>query len=217
MSSLKLIVGLGNPGPQFQSTRHNVGADWVRSIAADCNIPLALETKFKGHIGRGVVAGVDLRLMVPTTYMNNSGEAVGALAQFFKWQPEEILVVHDEVAFAPGICRLKNGGGDNGHNGLKSVRAYLANSDAFNRLRIGVGHPGSKALVNAYLTQQKPPLAEREATISGSHFAPDLLQDIVTGAWESAMTKLHSQQSEAAANESKNSAAQPSGASDAGK
>ena len=192
LSSLKLIVGLGNPGSQYEKTRHNVGAVWVRELADRYNIPLAQDTKFKGEIGRGIVAGVDLRLLIPSTFMNLSGDSSGAVARFYKIEPEEILVVYDEVAFDPGVVKLKSGGGDNGHNGVKSVRAGCANQDQFHRLRIGVGHPGSKDKVNAYLTQQTPQQSERQLTAASAHFSEALLANIVAGNWQSAMTALHS-------------------------
>jgi len=179
MTALKLIVGLGNPGAQYEKTRHNVGAVWVRELAHRFNIPLAQDTKFKGEVGRGVIAGVDLRLLIPSTFMNLSGDSSGAVARFYKIEPEEILVAYDEVAFEPGVVKIKSGGGDNGHNGVKSVRAGCANQDQFHRLRIGVGHPGSKDKVNAYLTQQTPQQSERELTAASGHFAEALLSDMV--------------------------------------
>ena len=190
-TALKLIAGLGNPGPRYDRTRHNVGADWVRELASQFQIPLSLDSKFKAEVGRGTILGHDLRLMIPITFMNNSGEAVGAIAQFYKLSPQEILIAHDEVAFAPGAVKLKNGGGENGHNGLKSVRARLANQDGYNRLRIGVGHPGNKTLVNAYLTQQTPSQAEREAIAAAGKLPLAILGDMLAGNWQSAMTELH--------------------------
>ncbi len=198
-TALKLIVGLGNPGSQYARTRHNVGAGWVRELARQFQIPLVLDSKFKAEIGRGTLCGHDLRLMIPVTYMNNSGEAVGAVAQFYKLTPQEILIAHDEVAFEPGVIRLKNGGGENGHNGLKSVRARLANNSDYNRLRIGVGHPGNKALVNHYLTQQTPTQAERELVESSGRLSSLVLEAVVAGNWQSAMTALHSPEQEAGA------------------
>jgi PTH1 family peptidyl-tRNA hydrolase len=192
LTALKLIVGLGNPGAQYEKTRHNVGAVWVRELAQRFNIALAQDTKFKGEIGRGLIGGVDIRLLIPSTFMNLSGDSSGAVARFYKIEPEEILVAYDEVAFEPGVVKLKSGGGDNGHNGVKSVRAGCANQDQFHRLRIGVGHPGSKDKVNAYLTQQTPQQSERELTAASGHFAEALLSDMVNGNWQSAMTALHS-------------------------
>ena len=190
-TALKLIAGLGNPGPQYANTRHNVGADWVRELARQFQVPLALDTKFKAEIGRGNVLGYDVRLLIPMTYMNNSGDAIGAVAHFYKWLPEQILVAHDEVAFAPGTVRLKNGGGENGHNGLKSVRAQLANQDGYNRLRIGVGHPGNKSQVNYYLTQQTPTQDELASVAAAGQLPDDILRDMLAGNWQSAMTALH--------------------------
>ena len=152
MSPLKLLVGLGNPSPDYDHTRHSVGALWVRELAAKFGVSLQPETKFKGEIGRGIIGGVDVRLLVPMTYMNLSGESVSSVARFYKIQVAEILVVYDEMAFEPGVLRLKQGGGDNGHNSLKNIRAQCGNDDGFNRLRIGVGHPGDKNKVTAYLT-----------------------------------------------------------------
>ena len=162
MSALALIVGLGNPGPTYAATRHNVGQRWVETLAERHAIPLQPESKFFGRVGRGRIARHDVRLLVPTTYMNDSGRAVAALANFYKWTPERILVAYDEMAFEPGQVRLREGGGDNGHNGVRSIVAELGKKKGFLRLRIGVGHPGDARRVTSYLTQQTPPAAERE-------------------------------------------------------
>lgn len=201
-TALRLIAGLGNPGPQYAKTRHNAGADWVRELASQFHIPMTLDSKFKAEIGRGIVLNHDVRLLIPVTYMNNSGEAIGAAAHFFKWSAEEILVAHDEVAFEPGTVKLKNGGGENGHNGLKSVRARLGNQDGYNRLRIGVGHPGNKNQVNYYLTQQTPTEAERANIAAAGQLSEGILRDMLAGNWQSAMTALHAPE--------KNSATTPS-------
>ena len=190
-TTLKLIAGLGNPGPQYANTRHNVGADWVRELARQFHIPMTLDSKFKAEIGRGIMLNHDIRLLIPLTYMNNSGDAIGAAAHFFKWSAEEILIAHDEVAFEPGTVKLKNGGGENGHNGLKSVRARLGNQDGFNRLRIGVGHPGKKNQVNYYLTRQTSTEAERASIAAAGQLSEDILRDMLAGNWQSAMTALH--------------------------
>ena len=167
-----MIVGLGNPGPAYADTRHNVGAVWVRELARRYSISLGVDTKFKGEIGRGLIGGTDVRLLLPSTFMNNSGESVGAVSRFFKLEPQEILVAYDEVAFEPGVVKLKQGGGSNGHNGVKSVIAGLGNRDEFVRLRIGVGHPGSKVQVIPYLTKQTPRQSEREQiAAAGDYFA----------------------------------------------
>ena len=191
MSKLKLIVGLGNPGAQYDATRHNAGAEWLKTIADQAQIPLALDPKFKGLLGRGTVLGVELRLLIPTTYMNRSGDSVGALARYYKIEPQEILVAYDEVAFAPGVVKLRHGGGDNGHNGVKSVSSGLGGKAEFYRLRIGVGHPGDKAQVVHYLTEQKPPLVERELIQSSLVWPDQLLCDVVHGRWQAAINALH--------------------------
>ncbi len=191
MAALKLIVGLGNPGPVYAETRHNVGAVWVRELARRYSIHLSLDTKFKGEIGRGLVAGVDVRLLLPTTFMNNSGQSVGTVSRFYKLEPASILVVYDEVAFEPGVVKLKQGGGSNGHNGIKSVIAGLGSRDDFARLRIGVGHPGTKEQVIPYLTKQTPRQSERELITAAGDIADTTLADIVQGNWQLAMTALH--------------------------
>ena len=201
MAAVKLIVGLGNPGPTYAHTRHNVGAAWVREMAHRYSIPLTVDTKFKGEIGRGSIAGVDLRLLLPTTFMNNSGEAVGALCRFYRIDPLEILVAYDEVAFEPGTARLKHGGGSNGHNGVKSVIAGLGNRDDFFRLRIGVGHPGSKEQVIPYLTRQIPQQGEREQIAQSVSFAESIVANVVQGHWQLAMTALHASAPSAAKTE----------------
>ena len=201
-TALRLIAGLGNPGPQYAKTRHNAGADWVRELARQFHVPMTLDSKFKAEIGRGIVLNHDIRLLIPVTYMNNSGDAIGAAAHFFKWSAEEILIAHDEVAFEPGTVKLKNGGGENGHNGLKSVRARLGNQDGYNRLRIGVGHPGNKNQVNYYLTQQTPTEAERVNIAAAGQLSEGILRDMLAGKWQSAMTALHAPE--------KNSATTPS-------
>ena len=191
MTSIRLIVGLGNPSPDYDHTRHNVGALWVREFARRYAIPLAPDSKFKGEVGRASVVSQDVRVLVPATYMNASGEAVGALSRFYKIEPQAILVAYDEMAFEPGLLRLKRGGGDNGHNGLKSIRSSLGNNGEFNRLRIGVGHPGDKNKVTAYLTQHKMPAAERQAMEQAWHLSDALVGSILQGDWQTAMTALH--------------------------
>ncbi len=184
-------MGLGNPGPRYVRTRHNVGANFVRALAERFGIRLNEEPKFKGHVGRGEVAGVDVRLLVPNTFMNLSGESVGAMARFYKFEPEEILVAYDELAFDPGVLRLKSGGGDNGHNGIKSVTEGLGNAREFHRLRIGVGHPGSKELVTAFLTSHTMPEEDRALVESSLVIEEQVLGDMLTGEMEKAMNQLH--------------------------
>ncbi len=184
-------MGLGNPGPRYVRTRHNVGANFVRALAERFGIRLNEEPKFKGHVGRGEVAGVDVRLLVPNTFMNLSGESVGAMARFYKFEPEEILVAYDELAFDPGVLRLKIGGGDNGHNGIKSVTEGLGNAREFHRLRIGVGHPGSQELVTAFLTSHTMPEEDRALVESSLVIEEQVLGDMLRGEMEKAMNELH--------------------------
>jgi PTH1 family peptidyl-tRNA hydrolase len=196
MTALRLIVGLGNPSPQYDRTRHNVGAAWVRRLALRYDFSLSSESKFKGEIGRGKIAGHDVRLLVPSTYMNLSGESVGAVAHFYKIAAEEILVAYDEMAFNPGLLRLKSGGGDNGHNGLKSVRSSLGSNGEFHRLRIGVGHPGDKARVTSFLTQVKMPSAETDLVEQSLDIPDTVMHSILTCDWQSAMNIMHTSPSE---------------------
>ncbi len=189
--AIRLIVGLGNPGPRYADTRHNAGAWFVVSLARRFGISLQEENRFKGEVGRGNVLGHDLRLLVPTTFMNLSGEAVGALARFFKIGAEEILVAYDEMAFEPGVLRLKTGGGANGHNGIESVIAGLGNDRGFHRLRIGVGHPGHKDRVTAYLTSVTTPAAERDRIESAFEIPGAALELLLGGDVQKTMNLLH--------------------------
>jgi PTH1 family peptidyl-tRNA hydrolase len=141
MTAPRLIVGLGNPGPEYETTRHNVGFWFVDHLADKLKISLAPQSKFFGKAGRDG----DVWLLEPTTYMNRSGQAVAALANFYKITPAEVLVIHDDLDLPPGGIRLKQGGGNGGHNGLKDIQAKLGTPD-FWRLRIGIGHPRTLGL-----------------------------------------------------------------------
>ncbi|MDU8924008.1 aminoacyl-tRNA hydrolase [Pasteurellaceae bacterium LIM206] len=157
MSEIKLIVGLGNPGDKYAQTRHNAGEWLVNRLARRYDFNLREENKFFGKTARAVIGGREVRFLIPTTFMNLSGKAVGALATFYRIQPEEILVIHDELDLPPGVARLKQGGGHGGHNGLKDTIAQLGNNKDFYRLRVGVGHPGDKNLVVAYVLSKPSP------------------------------------------------------------
>lgn len=189
--AIRLIAGLGNPGPRYARTRHNVGAAWLLELAQRFGIRLAEERKFKGLLGRGAILGRDVRLLLPTTYVNLSGEAVGAVAHFYRMTAQEILVAYDEVAFPVGVSRLKKDGGHNGHNGLKSVIAGLANDRGFARLRIGVGHPGSAEDMVAYLTGAAMPGAEREAAAESANLDDPVLDLVLDGDVDRAMNLFH--------------------------
>jgi PTH1 family peptidyl-tRNA hydrolase len=161
MANLQLIVGLGNPGLEYAQTRHNAGVWFVSRLAANHGIRLVSEPKFHGFTGRGAIAGHEVRLLIPTTYMNRSGLAVGAMATFFKIPPTAILAAHDELDLLPGHIRLKTGGGHGGHNGLRDMIACLGNHNGFHRLRIGIGHPGEARLVSNFVLG-KAPSSEQE-------------------------------------------------------
>lgn len=150
MSDIQLIVGLGNPGPEYQHTRHNAGSWVVEQLARISNIPLKADNKFFGLTGRGNVAGKDTRLLIPTTYMNKSGQAVGALMKFYKYQPENLLVAFDELDLEPGIVKFKQGGSST-QNGIRDIVKSLGNNKEFLRLRIGIGHPGSRERVTGHV------------------------------------------------------------------
>ncbi|MXY58586.1 MAG: aminoacyl-tRNA hydrolase [Gammaproteobacteria bacterium] len=189
--AIRLIAGLGNPGKRYASTRHNIGAVWLESLARRFGIDLAEHRKFKGAYGRGDILGRDVRLLLPSTYVNLSGEAVGAVAMFYKIEPAEMLIAYDEVAFPAGRCRLKGGGGHNGHNGLKSVIAALGNDQRFARLRIGVGHPGIADEMVAYLTRVAMPAADREAATRAAWLSDEILDLVLEGDLQQAMNLFH--------------------------
>lgn len=192
--AIRLMVGLGNPGARYARTRHNIGAAWLEALAARFAVPLGAQRKFKGLLGRGDVLGHDVRLLLPTTYVNLSGEAVGAVARFHKLTPEQILVAYDEVAFPPGVCRLRGGGSHNGHNGLKSVIAGLGGVREFNRLRIGVGHPGDASAMVRYLTGVAMPAEERRVATCAARLSDEVLALVLAGDLPSAMNLLHAPQ-----------------------
>ena len=154
--NLKLIVGLGNIGPKYEHTRHNMGCDLLFNIADKYRINLNPESKFSGLVGRGNIEGKEVRLVFPTTFMNESGRSVGALCNFFRIAPEEILVLHDDLDLPPGTIRFKFGGGLAGHNGLKSITACLSGAQNYYRLRIGIGHPERSDVINWVLNRPAP-------------------------------------------------------------
>ena len=190
MSEIKLIVGLGNPGREYENTRHNAGFWWVDEFARLQKLSFKSETKFHGLTARGLAHGREILLLKPQTFMNVSGRAVVALAQFYKIAPAEILVVHDELDLPPGVARLKMGGGHGGHNGLKDIIAHLGTKD-FWRLRIGIGHPGERADVVDYVLHE-PRREERELIDEAMRKAQDVAHLVIEGKAEAAMLKLHS-------------------------
>lgn len=189
MGEIKLIVGLGNPGREYEGTRHNAGFWWVDEFAHAHRLVFKAESKFHGLSARGSVHGREIFLLKPQTFMNVSGRAIGALAQFYKIEPQHILVVHDELDLQPGSAKLKLGGGHGGHNGLKDIIAHLGTKD-FWRLRIGIGHPGERVDVSDYVLS--PPRREEADLIEQAmQRAQDVSHLIVEGKLEAAMLKLH--------------------------
>lgn len=191
MSTIKLIVGLANPGPQYQDTRHNAGAWFVEQLARSFNIPLNDDTKHFGLLGRGLINQHDVRLLIPTTFMNLSGKSVASVANFFKIDVDEILVAHDELDINPGEIRLKKGGGHGGHNGLRDIISQMANQRDFYRLRVGIGHPGDKSKVTGFVLG-KPSNTERERIDDAVYEAVRSIDDIISGRFDKAMQYLHS-------------------------
>ena len=153
---IKLFVGLGNPGPEYESTRHNAGFWWIDALARELKVNLSMDKGYHAMLARTTVHGQTVWLLQPQTYMNLSGKSVGALARFFKIAPSEILVAHDELDIAPGQVKLKVGGSHAGHNGLRDIHAQLGSPDYW-RLRIGIGHPGEKSEVANWVLKKPAP------------------------------------------------------------
>jgi PTH1 family peptidyl-tRNA hydrolase len=158
---IKLFVGLGNPGPEYEATRHNAGFWWIDALARDLKLTLAPERSCHGLVARTQVGGRPIWLLEPQTFMNLSGKSVAALARFFKIEPKEILVIHDELDVVPGTAKLKLGGSHAGHNGLRDIHAQLGTADYW-RLRLGIGHPGVRSEVVGWVLK-KPLKEQREA------------------------------------------------------
>lgn len=188
--TIKLIVGLANPGAEYAATRHNAGAWYVELLAERYRQTLKEESKFYGYTGRLNLGGQDFRLLVPTTFMNLSGKAVAAMVTFYRIAPEEILVAHDELDLLPGSARLKLGGGHGGHNGLKDIISRLGNNPQFHRLRIGIGHPGDKNQVVGFVLG-KPPTAELQLIDGAIDEAVRCTEILVTQDAVKAMNRLH--------------------------
>jgi PTH1 family peptidyl-tRNA hydrolase len=192
MTGIRLIVGLGNPGREYEDTRHNAGFWWVDRLAALKGFTLKPEKKFHGLAGRLPAGGRELWLLEPQTFMNASGRAVAAVAGFYKIAPEEILVVHDELDLSPGTVRLKKGGGHGGHNGLKDIVAHLGTPE-FWRLRLGIGHPGSRdAVVNYVLHAAQREEQELIEDVIAKSLT--VLPQLVEGDYAAAMLKLHTKE-----------------------
>ena len=188
-SAIKLIVGLGNPGEEYARTRHNAGFWLVERLAGDAHAPWKRDGRHQCEVSRAQVAGAEVRLQKPITFMNRSGAAVQSLAAFHRLKPSEILVVHDEIDLPPGTARLKFGGGHGGHNGLRDVIACIGAE--FWRLRLGVGHPGHRdQVVDAVLSRASR--QEQGLIDAALERALAVLPQIVGGQAQQAMQQLHS-------------------------
>ena len=186
---IKLLVGLGNPGPEYEETRHNAGFWWLEAVARELKVHLQPERSYFGLMARANVDGRPLWLLEPMTYMNRSGQAVGALARFFKIAPDEILVAHDELDLPPGELKLKKGGGHAGHNGLRDIHAQLGSGDYW-RLRIGIGHPGVKSEVANWVLK-KPAPDQRDALQQSIERALKALPDLLADRMDKATAAIH--------------------------
>lgn len=187
---LKVIVGLGNPGSKYTETRHNAGFWFIEELAREYSASFRQEKKFHGEVAKISLAGEDIWLLKPETFMNRSGLAVQSLMSFYRISADQLLVAHDEIDLPPGTAKLKTGGGHGGHNGLRDIINQLGTKD-FHRLRIGVGHPGSKDQVVDYVLHN----ASRDDRILIDRDIDDAVQvmpDLAAGAFEQAMQKLHS-------------------------
>ena len=186
------MVGLGNPGERYLNTRHNAGVWFLQSVArfSECNFKE--EKKFFGQVAMARFSDSEVMLLLPQTYMNESGRSVAAIANYYKMNPSQILVAHDEVDLPVGRLRLKEDGGLAGHNGLRDISRRLGSSISFKRLRIGVGRPKLEDdLVEHVLG--KPPLSERKLIEDAILLTHSLLSELVTGSWQKALSKLHTE------------------------
>lgn len=188
-SAIALIAGLGNPGPEYQQTRHNAGFWYVDALARRCGVDARKDAKFRGWTARAELAGTSVWLLKPDTFMNLSGQSVAALASFYKVPVTQILVVHDDLDLPVGSARLKRGGGHGGHNGLRSLIQCLGSAD-FWRLRIGIGHPGHKSEVVDYVLT-RPSQDDRVAIEQAVDAAVDQASLLISGEFERAMNVLH--------------------------
>jgi PTH1 family peptidyl-tRNA hydrolase len=191
-NSLKLIVGLGNPGPQHDSNRHNAGVIFLHHLCKSYGGSLRGESKFFGEYGSINIAGQDIKMLFPTTFMNNSGKAVAAICNFFKIEPKNMLVAYDEIDFEVGVTRFKEDGGHGGHNGIRDIISSIGGKRDFYRLRIGVGHPGHKSMVANYVLNN-PSRSEADLIMADVEDAIRVMPHAAVGEWEEAMRLLHTE------------------------
>ncbi|MFL0806163.1 MAG: aminoacyl-tRNA hydrolase [Oceanobacter sp.] len=188
---IELIVGLGNPGNEYEHTRHNAGFWVVDELARAYGIRMTPDKKYSGLVGKGNIQNHTCWLLKPSTFMNLSGVSVQALANFYKLSPEQILVVHDELDLPAGVARYKQGGGHGGQNGLRDIISKLGNNKDFHRLRIGIGHPGDKSRVTGHVLG-KPTNAEHSSIEAAIDEAIRTVPDALSGDIARAMNRLHS-------------------------
>lgn len=188
MSNISLIVGLGNPGKEYAQTRHNAGFWFVEQLADRYGISLKADPKFHGYSGRGQIEGHDVRLLLPTTFMNRSGQSVVPFSKFYQVAPESILIAHDELDMDPGVIRLKIGGGHGGHNGLRDIVPHIGAN--FHRLRIGIGHPGAKERVSGHVLG-KAPSSEQALMDAAIDHALAKVKMLVDGQVSQAMNQIN--------------------------
>lgn len=187
---IRLFTGLGNPGPEYEATRHNAGFWWLEALSRQLGVKLALEKGFFGLVGKTQIDGKPAWLLCPQTYMNLSGQSVAGLANFYKIAPDEILVVHDELDIVPGEAKLKFGGGHGGHNGLRDIHARLG-SDQYWRLRLGIGHPGVKTEVLQWVLK-KPSADHRKAIEQAIERSLKAVPALAQGDTHAATRQIHS-------------------------
>lgn len=187
--AIKLIVGLGNPGEQYMLTRHNAGFWFVQHIAHQFNITLSPDKKFHGITGRGQVHGHDVRLLLPLTFMNKSGQSVVPMVNYYNIANDELLIAHDELDIDAGSIKLKTAGGHGGHNGLRDITPHIGND--FHRLRVGIGHPGHKSKVTGHVLS-KPAANEQIAIESALTAAFEALPLLLDGDIEKSRSQINS-------------------------
>ena len=187
---IKLIVGLGNPGRQYEKTRHNAGFLFLDALAQELGCAWSNQTRLQGFFAEGSIASSKVMLLKPDTFMNRSGQSVGKVARYYKLLPEEILVVHDELDFNPGVVKLKKDGGHAGHNGLRDIIAHLGSKE-FYRLRVGIGRPPAGKVVADFVLSS-PSKLELEMLLNAFDFSRGFVEQMVVGDMAAAMNKLNS-------------------------
>lgn len=188
-AAVSLIVGLGNPGAEYTATRHNAGFWLADALARQAGVAFREQAKFHGAVCQAGLDGTSVWLLKPMTFMNRSGQAVAALARFYKIPVERILVVHDELDLPPGRVRFKQGGGHGGHNGLRDLHAHLGSKE-FYRLRLGIGHPGHRDQVTPYVLS-RPPAADQTQIDTAIERALEVMPWILRGEFQRVMNVLH--------------------------